>query len=222
MNSQTSFNKISYAAAIYSGETFLCSGAFYRQDIVISTGSCSQFPAEYYWVNKKASLRRGRKYLVSSIHVHPLFQMFNAHTKYDIAIMTLYKSSSGPAMLNVDPGSLMDVTLYGWGTFSSLTPTSHLLKTPGKILSIEDCQGETAIDAASELCIAHSQIPGHGCFGDIGSPAIQNNQLVGIQTWGDSCSDVNPKTVYTNVSYFSSWIKRSVAAIDHDAYHLKN
>ncbi|KAJ9052452.1 hypothetical protein DSO57_1034014 [Entomophthora muscae] len=200
MNSQTSFNKISYAAAIYSGETFLCSGAFYRQDIVISTGSCSQFPAEYYWVNKKASLRRGRKYLVSSIHVHPLFQMFNAHTKYDIAIMSLYKSSSGPAMLNVDPGSLMDE----------------------RSLALKIARGETAIDAASELCIAHSQIPGHGCFGDIGSPAIQNNRLVGIQTWGDSCSDVNPKTVYTNVSYFSSWIKRSVAAIDHDAYHLKN
>lgn len=49
------------------------------------------------------------------------------------------------------------------------------------------------------------------CKGDSGSPAIQDNKIVGIVSWSMGCARANAPGVYTDISKVQPWIKQAIA-----------
>lgn len=63
-----------------------------------------------------------------------------------------------------------------------------------------------------KICIENPKNNGGLCIGDMGSPLVSNNKLVGVATWAFGCS-VGMPDVYTNVYRNVNWIKSEMNSI---------
>nr|CAD7447017.1 unnamed protein product [Timema bartmani] len=62
------------------------------------------------------------------------------------------------------------------------------------------------------LCAGYEEGGKDSCSGDSGGPLVCDGQLTGIVSWGASCAASFYPGVYTNVSYYSSWILQNSLA----------
>nr|CAD7269548.1 unnamed protein product [Timema shepardi] len=62
------------------------------------------------------------------------------------------------------------------------------------------------------LCAGYKEGGKDSCSGDSGGPLACDGQLTGIVSWGASCAASLYPGVYTNVSYYNSWILQNSPA----------
>merc|ERR1711931_398312 len=100
-------------------------------------------------------------------------------------------------------------TVSGWGTTSeggSLART--LMKVDVPAVSDDDCRdacGQNDI-ADSMICAGLDAGGKDSCQGDSGGPFMCGSGLDGIVSWGYGCAQPGFPGVYTQTSYFVSWI----------------
>jgi len=100
-------------------------------------------------------------------------------------------------------------TVSGWGTTSeggSLART--LMKVDVPVVSDDDCRdayGQNDI-ADSMICAGLDAGGKDSCQGDSGGPFMCGSGLDGIVSWGYGCAQPGFPGVYTQTSYFVSWI----------------
>jgi len=57
------------------------------------------------------------------------------------------------------------------------------------------------------------------CQGDSGGPMSCNGKLAGIVSYGAGCAAAGYPGVYTNVSYYNSWIVQKNSSLNYTLYH---
>merc|ERR1712154_180418 len=100
-------------------------------------------------------------------------------------------------------------TVSGWGTTSSGgSLASTLMKVDVPVVSDDDCRdayGHSDI-ADSMICAGLEEGGKDSCQGYSGGPFMCGNQLSGVVSWGYGCAEPGYPGVYTQTSYFISWL----------------
>ncbi|XP_072389520.1 trypsin-7-like [Diabrotica undecimpunctata] len=135
---------------------------------------------------------------------------------YDIAIVKLaekvkFSKKIQPIPLpeqdaEVPTGSI--VTAAGWGRTENITESDHLLEISTKIADRQTCESFAPGQITDRMiCAENIAEKKSTCSGDSGGPLVYNGTLIGVVSWGDElCREYIG--VYTNVGYFSTWIKK--------------
>ena len=80
------------------------------------------------------------------------------------------------------------------------------------IVSDEDCRVGYGVDliADSMICAGLDQGGKDACQGDSGGPLSCGAELSGLISWGYGCGEPQYPGVYTQTSYFVTWINSQI------------
>jgi len=98
-------------------------------------------------------------------------------------------------------------TVSGWGTLSSggSTPdTLHAVDVP--IKTDDQCRSSYGQNDILDSMICAGEAGKDSCQGDSGGPLVCGGKLCGVVSWGIGCALPGFPGVYTEVSYFTTWI----------------
>jgi trypsin len=155
-----------------------------------------------------------------NVIVHPNYDY--AGNDNDIALIFLPRDATpvggGFAKLNEDANKPVDgddLRLTGWGATSTGGSSSDvLLKTEVDYMTNEACQAAyTGMYSITEGMLCAARSGKDSCQGDSGGPAMlvnEPNVQVGIVSFGEGCADPLYPGVYTRVSNYVEWIKKTV------------
>ena len=172
----------------------------------------------------KASTQ-GQTAQVKAIYIHHLYDkqtyandiaLIKLTTEPNLASITLAKNDGHGELL-----AGTKLTVMGWGNTekdpdkSSYPSTLYQVNVPYVLRS--NCQnlgGNYHHVSDNALCAGFINGGKDSCQGDSGGPLIYQYEdrieQVGIVSWGDGCAQPQAYGVYTNVSYFDKWIKKTI------------
>jgi secreted trypsin-like serine protease len=227
---------------VTSGPTkgMLCSGAIVSKRYVLttahctyqvkSTGSISVVAGALELRNTAEAGRQKRKVKANIVHPDFYFDLNKGVSQNDIAALKV----STPFSLNekvqtiplAQKGTGDRATVTGWGCKSqdlyecvnnadgSLYPKNLQVLSGLTVISDERCRKKLKDIKILETHIcAGGQATKGMCWGDSGSPLVENNALVGLGSFikavGCGCKGI--PAVFTEVSEYSAWIARALA-----------
>jgi len=100
-------------------------------------------------------------------------------------------------------------TVSGWGTTSEGGSLARsLMKVDVPVVSDDDCRGSYGQNDITDsmICAGYDAGGKDSCQGDSGGPFMCGSGLDGIVSWGYGCAQPGYPGVYTQTSYFVSWI----------------
>ncbi|XP_037706647.1 putative serine protease 47 [Choloepus didactylus] len=223
------------ASLLYQG-LHLCGAVLIDSHWVLSTAHCflnkSHAPKDYQVLLGNTELyqqtQHTQKMSVNRIITHPDFEKFHPFGS-DIAMLQLhlpvnFTSYITPACL---PPPGMQLTTYkscwitGWGMLSEdtrLLPPFHLQEGKVGLIENELCNMLYTQRTANGKKMVHEEMLCAGdfssgksiCQGDSGGPLICQLSsawvLVGLASWGLDCRPPIYPSVFTRVTYFTTWI----------------
>ena len=144
---------------------------------------------------------------------------FNSQTvANDIALLKLDRPITGPnggriikmiaQKQSIPAGQVVRVS--GWGLTSlDDEQSSEILRTVElDIVDHTKCKSQYSGHTITDNVMCASRLGKDSCRMDSGGPlVINNNELVGVVSWGVGCADVNYPGVYTKISEYRDWIK---------------
>ncbi|KAJ8922954.1 hypothetical protein NQ315_001500 [Exocentrus adspersus] len=159
--------------------------------------------------------------------VHPEYQ--GGVGPHDIALIRL----ASALLLNryVQPGQLPqegaepvgETLLVGWGSTGGIIlpqMPNTLQRVNIPIVPIRDCHTalsdllntvDIPLNLDANICTGPLNLGISACSGDSGGPLIQDDQIVGIVSWGITpCGTVGAPSVYTKVSHYIEWITANI------------
>ncbi|XP_055460488.1 serine protease 27-like [Psammomys obesus] len=164
---------------------------------------------------------------------HPSYSA-DEHAGGDIALVQLASSVSFndyilPVCLPkpgepLDPGTLCWVT--GWGhiaTNQPLPPPFTLKELQVPLIDAQTCNDyyqENSVSSVEPviledmLCAGFEEGKKDACNGDSGGPLVYDVNGIwmqaGVVSWGSDCAQFKKPGVYTNVSFYTSWIENTM------------
>jgi secreted trypsin-like serine protease len=199
-----------------------CGGTLIQNTVVVTAAHCidnsivQSDPARVNIVaGTKVYSSGGERIAVKSIFVHPKWD--HNTNDYDVAVLLLAAPSQlgRPIQLASIVPSPGTVTLVsGWGTTSFQGSGSASLRAARiPIVATSDCNATLSYDNSITprmICGGKEEGGVDSCQGDSGGPMVigtlNNEQLVGIVSWGEGCAQRLKYGVYTNVAAISGWI----------------
>merc|ERR1711963_238661 len=204
------------------GGSLMCGGSLVARNRVITAGHCCDGQSA-----SRLGVRVGSHNLyeddpnqadiaVAAVHNHENYDSWTIEN--DICMLDLEEdadfSASNIGSINIpsDGQEYPDghiCTVSGWGTISeggSLART--LMKVDVPVVGDDDCRdayGQNDI-ADSMICAGLDAGGKDSCQGDSGGPFMCGFGLDGIVSWGYGCAQPGFPGVYTQTSYFVSWI----------------
>merc|ERR1719361_1382629 len=204
------------------GGSLMCGGSLVKENMVVTAGHCCDGQSA-----SRLGVRVGNHHLyeddpdqkdiaVSRVVLHESYDSWTVEN--DICMLKLDSnadfSSSVIGSISLpsngeeySAGTMC--TVSGWGTTTeggSLGRT--LMKVDVPVVSDDDCRssyGQNDI-ADSMICAGYDQGGEDSCQGDSGGPFMCGSQLSGVVSWGYGCAEAGYPGVYTQTSYFVSWI----------------
>lgn len=118
------------------------------------------------------------------------------------------------------------VETYGWGKtrpVGHFEPSAVLRTIALNVVSRDQCLslGDWAPDIINDTVFCAWSKKRKTCFGDSGSPVLNQDKVVGIVSWGSGlCGDDEKPSVYTRVSNYADWINKETCAARADGLAL--
>ncbi|XP_053619148.1 trypsin-2-like [Plodia interpunctella] len=196
-----------------------CGGAIIDRKWVITAGHCGKKP--YVKVGSKY-LNQGRKIMVKSHHVHPMWGAANKEHPFDYDFQLLELEENLKLDNNVQPvkiGHIEDmtigkvVTVTGWGNTEENGPYSNVLRAVRvPIISKENCQRVPFPYFRGELtsrmfCAGFNEGKKDACQGDSGGPAVAFDRILGMVSFGYGCATPGSYGVYAKIAKVRPWIE---------------
>lgn len=211
----------------------ICGGAILSPEWILTAGHCLhgldsqtiEVVAGAHDLAANESWSQQRRAVQKRV-VYPRYQ--GGVAPYDIGLVRMTKplqlttsvqTIQLPSDTNVLPRGY--ATLYGWGSTSrtnkpQLPKTLQMMTVP--IVNADVCSailnaGRTGL-ISNELTVCTGPLEGtpSACNGDSGSALTQGHSVIGVVSWGRSpCGLVNSASVYTRVSTYKNWIRRTMS-----------
>jgi trypsin len=231
-------NSLPFQISLQRGGSFgfshSCGGSIYNENFIVDAAHCVdgasasslQVVAGEHDLSEDSGFEQIRS--VKKATAHPDYDYSTIEN--DVSVIQLSKPldfSTGKVAAIALNGKGVETpagtTAYvsGWGTTSSGgSIPDKLRKVAVPIVSDADC--DEAYDGATyESMICAGDIKNGGidsCQGDSGGPLFTENKgkftLIGIVSWGYGCAAKGYPGVYTQVSYFNSFIEGIVKAAE--------
>uniref|UniRef100_A0A023EPH8 Putative serine-type enodpeptidase n=1 Tax=Aedes albopictus TaxID=7160 RepID=A0A023EPH8_AEDAL len=214
-----SANLFPYQVALFRQGTFFCGGSLITAKWVLTAAHC--VTSGYQVVHPSLMVVLAGTVYLNSGGVLRTVRRIIPHERYgnhqnDIAVMELLQayqlgsSISTIALRRTEVPTGSNVIIIGWGRLYTGGPISNVLQynwatTIPKLA----CAREYGI-VVGLLCLSTSANNG-ACNGDSGGPAVYNNQLVGVSSFGSTkgCGSFSPD-VYALVSDYVQWIESRI------------
>lgn len=220
----------SVAMLIYQGTNsryYGCAGTLISPTRVITAGHCvdDRIPVAVILGRTKITDAGGEVHAVASIAIHP---RYSVHTlENDIAVITLDVASAFPPVPLATKSMLAsltydsELTVQGWGYTDSnfLDPSDVLKQAVVRYIPRYVCNSSLFYDkliGPGMICAGFIEGGTDSCGGDSGGPLTlkfqQGQYLLGTVSWGasDSCGQAHRPGVYTDLTYYQTWIQQEV------------
>jgi len=204
------------------GGSLMCGGSLVAENMVVTAGHCCDGQSA-----SRLGIRVGNHHLyeddpdqmdfaVKTVMLHENYDSWTINN--DICLLEIdgmadFSSSNiGPISLPSDGEEYpagTDCTVSGWGTTSEGGSLGQvLMKVTVPVVSDDDCRGAYGQDdiADSMICAGLDAGGKDSCQGDSGGPFMCGSQLSGVVSWGYGCAEPGFPGVYTQTSYFISWL----------------
>jgi secreted trypsin-like serine protease len=184
-----------WAAGLYTGSGFFCSGTIIASRWVLSARHCVEAYTPQYVRVGNVRMGQGTRANVSRV-----VKTSNA----DFALLQLGTSvnASYAPLASADPPARATVDFYGWGTTSreDTSTLSDVLKkgTLRVVNSGRDVFGGRSIHGAKLNAVAG--------YGDSGGPMWYGGRVVGVCSWGDNDYTTSD---YGSVTANRTWIRNT-------------
>merc|ERR1711962_419598 len=214
------------------GGSLLCGGSLVTESMVITAAHCCEdmSPSDLGVVVGSYHLHQNdpdqASFSVTTVIQH---ELYNKRTKEnDICLLeldgrvNLDSPNIGLVRLpeageEYEAGLLCTVT--GWGATSQGGGSPRVLqKVRVPIVSNNECQFDYIMNEITEsmMCAGFDEGGKDSCQGDSGGPLMCGDILSGIVSWGKGCGERAHPGVYTQVSYFVSWIHDHVRRVEKE------
>ncbi|OXA46136.1 Trypsin-1 [Folsomia candida] len=208
-----------------------CGGAVISPDWIITAANCATWPLSGYKItagDHNIDVVEGTEQTreVVQIVIHPNYESESASKfENDIALMKVsppfeFNEFVQPVVIpeaNFTPTDYATIT--GWGMLSAGgSYASNLMKVDVPLVDDTTCDVFGFL-VPSMVCYGGGDKD--GCLGDDGGPLVcgDSQTLCGIFSVGH-CGDL--PGVYTEVSYFGDWIRRSVVPTEEDPWPVES
>lgn len=218
----TTIDKAKYMVYLRINGKFICGGSLVSPKFVITAAHCIDGvnPSKVTVVGGATRLSEpGVRRSVTKI-IKP--QNYNKPKPYhmDVAVLKLASDMKGDNIETIQLceanwkfGDYIDV--YGWGQLAenNKAQVQQMRKVRVPLVLRSKCveayrQRETITD--SMFCAGDLANGKDSCYGDSGGPAIFQNQLCGIVSWGLRCASTKYPGVYTSIKSVRNFIDRAM------------
>ncbi|XP_046639878.1 trypsin alpha-3-like [Daphnia pulicaria] len=202
----------------------LCGGTLISESIILTAAHClsgktAASTTKFSVTANTTSLRGGANAVTRRVRKFVVHGSYNSKTNdNDIALLALSSPIKNVAFVKLPPASAgtyagNSAVIAGWGTTSSGGRISQtLLKATVTVLENAACNKKYGGKITSNMICAAA--PGKDtCQGDSGGPLLVGGVQGGITSFGYGCADSKFPGVYTRVSNYVDWIKRTSANI---------
>lgn len=220
--STTNISRAKFTVNLRVNGKFICGGSLVTPQIVITAAHCVKniSPARITVVGgvtylSESGVRRSVEKIITP-------KEYNPRTYHsDIAVLKLSGNMSGNNIATIELcksnwklGDSIDV--YGWGAMSeNNNRESNQLRTVRvPLVTRKKCSDMYKVDGSriTQTMFCAGDLKGKdACFGDSGGPAVFQNQLCGVVSWGVGCARTNFPGVYTSVKTVRNFIDRSLS-----------
>ncbi|XP_030554489.1 trypsin delta-like [Drosophila novamexicana] len=203
-----------------------CGGSILSSKIILTAAHCLARKE-----TRILSIRAGSKYWrnggqvvkVAEIKIHNAYHA-RKHL-HDIALMRLAKpirlgyNAQAISLTSSVPREGAKAFVTGWGLLKakSRKRPSILQEVNLRIMTYKRCQrtnyGRYGYYISRQMICA-SLNSNDACQGDSGGPLVSRKQLVGIVSWGKGCASRGFPGVYTNIAYYSRWLKSEIPKLE--------
>jgi len=212
------------------GGSLLCGGSLVTDSMVITAAHCcdSMSPGDLGVVVGSYHLHQQdpdqSSFGVTTVIMH---ELYNKRTKEnDICLLEL------EGRVNLDSPNIglvrlpeageeyeagLMCTVTGWGATQENGGSPRVLqKVRVPVVSDNQCQFDYIMNEIqkSMLCAGFDEGGKDSCQGDSGGPLMCGETLSGIVSWGKGCGERHHPGVYTQVSYFVSWINGHIMRVE--------
>ncbi|KAL7867205.1 hypothetical protein AOLI_G00150190 [Acnodon oligacanthus] len=216
-------NSLQYMASVQVNGKHKCGGFLIGASYVLTAAHCDDRDNISVVLGAQDISRNNLvKYEVKSKHKHPSYK--DPKTGNDIMLLKLSSSVKQGKFVKIVKIPSKDKPLKpktkcqvaGWGKTEEKNSVNELLVTDVSTVSLKDCQKEWAIvkikPPPNVLCAGGYGTKSGACQGDSGGPLVCRGTAVGIVSFNyhGNCDYPNVPNVYTQISKFTTWIKKTI------------
>ncbi|XP_047651884.1 mast cell protease 3-like [Phacochoerus africanus] len=200
-----------------SGRTSVCGGFLVSTNFVLTAAHCwgSSIKLTLGGHNIRKKEETQQVIPVKNAICHPDYD--NESYANDIMLLQLmWAAKLGPAVgvlklpryrELVMPGTVCSVA--GWGRLSVNSPLATTLReTDVQVQRDEQCSGRFKYNSTTQICAGSPIKMNNSFLGDSGGPLVCQGVAQGIVSFGKK--DGSPPNVYTKISSFLPWIKKTM------------
>lgn len=208
-----------------------CGGVAISRYWVLTAAHCTKSPGSRLLLGKSGSyaivnpakVNVGTRIQMTKVVTYPHYVAGSVKQRNDIAVVRLAKPLSAKLTYNTYKSQTVKgakAQVFGFGRMSE---NASRLATYLQVGNIEDLAGPTGpcgtygsfYDPKSQLCAGVPQGGIDACQGDSGGPLVSTvagrARVTGIVSAGEGCARPETPGIYTRVSTFAPWIKRTIS-----------